>query len=186
MKSRIALFALLAVLLAGAGEMFAEAPGEKVYEPQGAGFRISAPQKWAVRKSDNPVVMLQLDVDANVAAGELRPTFMAIVVDSAPDEQELAAVSRAARKQITKSAPDATFSEDQPTTLDGVKAVQFTFTKSILLDGKKHPYKGLRVYALRHGKLDLLAYFAEPANYAAKLPQAQKVIESFKWTYQKP
>lgn len=120
-------------------------------------------------------------MNTDVAAGELRPTFMAIVVDSDVKDDDLAAIARGARKQILKSAPDAAFSEDQPTTLDGVKAVQFTFTKSIMLDGKKHAYKGLRVYALRKGKMDMLAYFAEPANFAAKLPQAQNVIESFKW-----
>lgn len=175
------LFAIVVALLVATRGMFAAESAQKVYEPEGAGFRLSAPATWAVRKSDNPIVKLQLDVNADIAAGELRPTFMAVVLDSGVKDDDLAAVVRGARKQILKSAPDAAFSEDQPTMLDGVKAVQFTFTKTTLLDGRKHAYKGLRVYALRHGKMDMLAYFAEPPNFAARLPQAQKVIESFKW-----
>lgn len=112
--------------------------------------------------------------------GELRPTFIAFEHEGHIKDDQLTAVARGSRREILKISPDAIFTEDKPTTLDGVKAMEFTCTKTTIVNGNKHPSKWLWVHALRNGNLYSLAFFAEPANYERALPQVREVMRSYK------
>jgi hypothetical protein len=177
-----ALFAALSVL-GGAARGNGDAGAKyKAYEFKDQGFTLTAPAAWESAdfdKTQSPHMLAILRPNVHVAEGLILPTMTIIVnADNVIDERNLPDAVRGYRKQQARQIPDVKFEDDQEVTIDGAKGTRISYAGT----GDKLLRQGSTILIIRHGKLYVIGWFADPDTFANVGPAFQKAMDSLKWT----
>lgn len=140
------------------------------------GFKLTAPGSWKPSESDTASTRLKLSVDASIPNAAV--FIVSAVLDPPQNEKDLPFAVKEFRDRWAKDMPDYVFDKNQDTTIAGKKAVKITFLDKV----KGSETKGFFIITARNNKLYSLSFIATPSIYDDKLPDVQKVVESFKWT----
>ena len=157
----------------------APAPQSKIFASDKFGFSIEHPSTWEARKSSSDSNAVLLTVESNATSKQVLPSFQVIVAGEKHTLDELAGFVSGAQAYLKKQSPDAIFSASEDVTLDGLKAVRFSYEKVVI---NSLETQGFRYYAVNNGKVYMIGFFCDPLLYKQLSEGAEKVVKTFKWT----
>lgn len=151
--------------------------GTTLYESKEFGFTFEPMGVWLGRQSKNIIIFQPFD--STVPDEKPVPTFQIIVVD-APNltVANLKDVAKIGKDAHAKKSPDATFSEPEETTIDGVKAIHFTYKKVIQ---QKEETQGFNYLIINNGRLYAMGFYCRPSQYDRLIESAEKAVKTFKF-----
>lgn len=142
-------------------------------QPDGAGFGVACPPAWSSEKGAFGTDLAL--VAPTAGAGGFQENVNVVVRPT--DAASLEGYSRTAIRQLLDAVPDARLLESRRVKLSGMPAWRVVYTGRL----GRWRMRWLQEWSLRRGKVYVITYSAEAADFHGSFSGAARAIASFKF-----
>ena len=159
----------------------AERPDERRVTDLEKDYSIAVPRSWQQTDQHDDVTRFVWLTGGRSSPDAQPPVFIVVVVgpDAAdPSLRDVATFAAGMKDQLGRHSRDIRFERDVQTTLDGERAIRFSYTKNTRVG----PAKFRDLVAIHNGRGYSISFACDPRTFDDEVHSTRPAFESFRWT----